>query len=115
MYRVLFPQKIYEDFNSKFQKKVRREFRFCEILRKLLAWICCYYTIYTFFVSVKMFRINEEKFLNDEHYPDILVTFMSKTEHFSGENGAFRRSILRGNMCMYIRIMYLRIIRWWFV
>ena len=43
-----------------------------------------------------MFRINEKKLLYDEHYPGILVTFMSKTEHFSGENGAFRRSILWG-------------------
>ena len=46
---------------------------------------------------VKMFRINEKKLLYDEHYPGILETFMSKTEHFSGENGAFRRSILCGN------------------
>ena len=46
---------------------------------------------------VKMFKINEKKLLCDEHYPGILVTFMSKTEHFSGENGAFRRSILWRN------------------
>ena len=46
---------------------------------------------------VKMLRINEKKLLYDEHYPGILETFMSKTEDFSGENGAFRRSILCGN------------------
>ena len=44
-----------------------------------------------------MFKINEKKLLYDEHCPGILVTFMSKTEHFSEENGAFRRSILWGN------------------
>ena len=44
-----------------------------------------------------MFRINEKKLLYDEHYQGILVTFMSKTDHFSGENGAFRRSILWRN------------------
>ena len=44
-----------------------------------------------------MFKIYEKKRLYDEHYPGILETFMSETEHFSGENGAFRKSILWGN------------------
>lgn len=38
-----------------------------------------------------MFRIIEKTFLYDEYCPGILVTFMRKTEHFSGENGAFCR------------------------
>ena len=44
-----------------------------------------------------MFKINEKKLLYDEHYPGILVTFMSKTEHFGEENGTFKRSFLWGN------------------
>ena len=40
-----------------------------------------------------MFRINEKKLLYEEHYPGILVTFMSKTEYFRGKmehlGGAF--------------------------
>ena len=34
--------------------------------------------------------------LYNEHYPSILVTFLEETEHFSGENGALRWSILVG-------------------
>ena len=57
------------------------------------------YHLYVFCAlnPVKMFKIIEKKLLYDEHYPGILETFMSKTEDFSGENGAFRRSILWGN------------------
>ena len=37
-----------------------------------------------------------KKPLYDEHYRGILVTFLGVTEHFSGENGASRWSILVG-------------------
>ena len=50
----------------------------------------------------------KKKRLYNEHYPNILVTFLGETEHFSGRIGALRWSILVGNKSTMYKSLFAR-------
>ena len=54
-------------------------------------------TLVRFWITtLKMLNLILKNRFYNEHYPNILVTFLGETEHFSGRIGALRWSILVG-------------------